>query len=170
MYIYKIVNDVDDMEYIGITNNIKERTYQHFICRDDRPLYNLMDKYGREHFRCEIIYEIPVSKERAERIESVLISLNEKKGVSLNSKTNFHFNSEYYNENRIASFILRDNYKRLIPESYDKDISFKGTKGITVRITEEEHFYLKGMALQYHITMSEMVSIMIKSYKEKVDN
>ena len=174
MYIYKIVNDIDNMEYVGITNDIELRTYQHFNCRDNKPLYNLMDKYGREHFSLEIIYDIPVSKERAERVESVLITLNEKKGVSLNGRTNFRFNCEYYNENRIIGLILRDNYRRLIPDSFYKDksknISCKGTKGITVRLTEDEHHYIKLLALQNNVSMSEMVSIIIKRYKENIDN
>lgn len=41
----------------------------------------------------------------------------------------------------------------------------KQTKGITVRLTEEEHYYLKKLALENKTTVSNMISIILKEYK-----
>lgn len=42
---------------------------------------------------------------------------------------------------------------------------YKQTKGITIRLTEEEHYYLKMLALENKTTVSNMVSIILKDYK-----
>ena len=42
---------------------------------------------------------------------------------------------------------------------------YKQTKGITIRLTEEEHYYLKKLALENKTTVSNMISIILKEYK-----
>lgn len=62
-YIYRIVNDINNKDYIGKTNlSIEERFKQH--CKDskrtqyeNRPLYKAMNKYGIEHFHVELVEE-----------------------------------------------------------------------------------------------------------------
>lgn len=55
-YIYKIVNDINDKIYIGLTfRTIQNRFKQHISdskknTGKNRPLYNAMKKYGVEHF------------------------------------------------------------------------------------------------------------------------
>ena len=62
-YIYRIVNDINNKDYIGKTNlSIEERFKQH--CKDskriqyeNRPLYKAINKYGIEHFHIELVEE-----------------------------------------------------------------------------------------------------------------
>ena len=56
-YIYKITNLINGKLYIGQTNDPKNRWSQHKTCKDNRPLYNAMGKYGKENFVFEIIEE-----------------------------------------------------------------------------------------------------------------
>lgn len=55
-YIYKIINDINDKIYIGLTfRTIQNRFKQHISdskknTDKHRPLYNAMKKYGAEHF------------------------------------------------------------------------------------------------------------------------
>ena len=42
---------------------------------------------------------------------------------------------------------------------------YKQTKGITIRLTEEEHYYLKSLALENKTTVSNMISLILKDYK-----
>ena len=44
---------------------------------------------------------------------------------------------------------------------------YKQTKGITIRLTEEEHYYLKSLALENKTTVSNMVSMILKEYKSQ---
>ena len=61
-YIYKITNDINNKIYIGQTSrSIQERWKEHInsykIDTLNRPLYNAMKKYGKEHFHIELIEE-----------------------------------------------------------------------------------------------------------------
>lgn len=66
--IYKITNDVNDKIYVGKTNSsIEERFKQHLrdACKkteEKRPLYNAINKYGKEHFFIELIEECDFEK------------------------------------------------------------------------------------------------------------
>lgn len=42
---------------------------------------------------------------------------------------------------------------------------YKQTKGITIRLTEAEHYYLKMLALENKTTVSNMISIILKEYQ-----
>lgn len=62
MFIYKIVNDINQKVYIGKTNNFTNRYKQHFsktnLKKDpSKVLYLAMNKYGFEHFTMSIIEE-----------------------------------------------------------------------------------------------------------------
>ena len=63
-FIYKIVNDINDKVYVGKTTlpSIEERFKEH--CKDytrarkeKRPLYDAMQKYGKEHFQIILLEE-----------------------------------------------------------------------------------------------------------------
>ena len=43
---------------------------------------------------------------------------------------------------------------------------YKQTKGITIRLTEEEHYYLKKLALENKTTVSNMISLILKDYQK----
>ena len=64
--IYKIYNDINDKLYIGKTlSTIESRFKQHcYDCTkkkyEKRPLYNAMNKYGKEFFHIELIEECEI--------------------------------------------------------------------------------------------------------------
>lgn len=55
-YIYKIVNDINDKIYVGLTFRTIQCRFKQHVCDSKRntdkhrPLYNAMNKYGVEHF------------------------------------------------------------------------------------------------------------------------
>lgn len=71
-YIYKITNDINDKIYVGKTNLSLEKRFQEHIqdaqrkTQQHRPLYNAINKYGKEHFTISLIEECS-SSEASER-------------------------------------------------------------------------------------------------------
>lgn len=70
-FIYKIVNDMNDKIYIGQTSfSIENRFKQHLkdseknLTTEKRSLYNAIRKYGKEHFKIELIEETDSPNER----------------------------------------------------------------------------------------------------------
>ena len=61
VFVYKIVNSVNDKEYIGITNNIKLRWNSHVYSSKTKntPLYTAMRKYGTDRFDMQVICVCP---------------------------------------------------------------------------------------------------------------
>lgn len=71
--IYKITNDVNSKLYIGKTSmSVEERFKQHlkdaYKGYKNRPLYNAILKYGKEHFKIELIEECPREQENEREI------------------------------------------------------------------------------------------------------
>lgn len=95
-YIYKIENLVNHKKYIGLTNNINRRRARHFTdlsCgrHDNNFLQKEYDKYGKENFSFEKIFEGDVSVEE--------ISLKEQYYIE-------QYDSYYegYNQNKGGNF------------------------------------------------------------------
>lgn len=69
-YIYKIINDINNKIYIGQTSFSLEKRFKEHLADSDkiekRPLYYAMRKYGKEHFKIELIEEtnFPNEKEK----------------------------------------------------------------------------------------------------------
>ena len=62
MWVYKITNIINNKCYIGITDNLENRWYQHKHCpfwksSKETPLYKAIRKYGLENFKFEILEE-----------------------------------------------------------------------------------------------------------------
>lgn len=60
MTIYKIVNDVNDKVYVGLTTNslkerIREYKNEYKFCKKERPIIQAMREIGFEHFSWEIV-------------------------------------------------------------------------------------------------------------------
>lgn len=55
MYVYKLTNTINNKVYIGITQSIEKRRIQHFRCKKNHPLYNAIQKYGKDNFIFEVI-------------------------------------------------------------------------------------------------------------------
>lgn len=80
-FIYVIINDVNDKQYVGKTNNSIEKRFKEHVSDskkercEKRPLYNAMNKYGIEHFHIEELEECS-AKESAEREEYWITKLD----------------------------------------------------------------------------------------------
>lgn len=66
--IYKITNDINKKIYIGKTLSTIEKRFDEHIRdanrekKEKRPLYNAINKYGKEHFHIEIIEECDIKE------------------------------------------------------------------------------------------------------------
>ena len=93
--VYKIINDVDELVYIGSTTQIlcKRMVKHRESCKYGRPykLYNHMRNIGVEHFKIILIKEyIDISKERLRKKEDKYIK---KYNTVLNGLNNNYSNS-----------------------------------------------------------------------------
>lgn len=64
-FIYKIINDINDKIYVGMTRyTIENRWKEHKINYryKNTHLYSAMKKYGIEHFKILLIEECPIDK------------------------------------------------------------------------------------------------------------
>jgi predicted GIY-YIG superfamily endonuclease len=77
MYYVYVIKINDKVRYIGITNNVKKREYQHnyecFNVKKDKILYNNIRKYNLLNKICLEIIEEFKSKSNAELYEAFLI-------------------------------------------------------------------------------------------------
>lgn len=78
MLIYKIINDINDKVYIGLTTNslnerIREYRNEYKFCKKERPIIKAMREIGIEHFTWEIIEDNIKSKEELNEKEKYYI-------------------------------------------------------------------------------------------------
>lgn len=76
--IYKIVNDINDKVYIGLTtNNLKERIREYKneyrFCKKERPIIKAMREIGIEHFHWEIVEDNIISEQELNKKEILYI-------------------------------------------------------------------------------------------------
>lgn len=106
--VYKIVNDIDDMVYIGsTTTELWHRMSQH---RSDAvkgaksPLYKLMRKYGIDHFK---IVSVMISDSENIRKDEEKVISSVKPELRLNYKNRTaNDNSEHYDYDEICRIYL----------------------------------------------------------------
>ena len=77
-HIYKIVNTINDKVYIGYTSQtIQKRFIQHCsdakINKDNSILHQAINKYGKEHFLIESLYEFDEDTEKWQDLEKSYI-------------------------------------------------------------------------------------------------
>lgn len=113
--IYKITNMVNGHSYIGQSNNIEQRWYNHKVAaynsKDkgyEYPLYRAIRKYGLENFSFEVIEECPQSllnKKEIQWINSIQPEYNQTAGghqeVTSSKLT-------YQQVNEIKNILLKD--------------------------------------------------------------
>ncbi len=65
-YIYKITNDIDELVYIGSTNNIKARWGLHrsYSKHSNFKLYRHIREIGLEHFKIEAVITFEIEPDR----------------------------------------------------------------------------------------------------------
>ena len=119
MYVYQIINKVNNKKYIGITNNPKKRWENH-KCNNDptMAIAKAIQKYGKENFEFEVLFSgLTIEDANSKEIELI---------KTLNTRVPFGYNvaegGQYNIENRIH--IGAENGKALLTEKeaqYIKD-------------------------------------------------
>ena len=150
MYVYQIVNSLNNKSYIGITNNIKNRFEFHRTRYNktskkeyiEKPLYKAFRKYGIENFKFIVLYE-NLSLDEAKNKEIELISglktlthengYNVTKGGDWRSNCGENNNTAILNEQDVIDIRKRiadgENIKTVY-ESYSDRITFSGFQEI----------------------------------------
>ncbi|WP_410490557.1 NUMOD1 domain-containing DNA-binding protein [Bacillus tropicus] len=67
-YLYKITNDINGKKYIGLTNDIERRWYEHRVSHKGSLIGRAIDKYGEDNFLFEVLGTF-VSKEEVSDAE-----------------------------------------------------------------------------------------------------
>lgn len=87
--VYKVVNDIDDMVYIGsTTTELWHRMSQHRADArkgEKSPLYDLMRKYGVEHFKARLVSVSDEENIRKDE-EKAIFSIPEKNRLNYKRK------------------------------------------------------------------------------------
>lgn len=61
MYLYKIINNINNKVYIGITNDYKRRWANHGT--ENTVISNAIKKYGKENFTFEVLFKnVPIDE------------------------------------------------------------------------------------------------------------
>lgn len=96
--VYAIVNDVDDMIYIGSTSTeLWHRMSQHRADArkgEKSPLYNLMREYGVEHFKIKLIKKSTEEKLRQDE-EDAIQSIPKEKRLNFKCKSKKDHSNHY---------------------------------------------------------------------------
>lgn len=136
-YIYKITNDFNDLVYIGLTNDIKRRMYQHQNGYDAEhsPIDKSILKHGWEHFTYEIIDQTE-DREELKKLEQYYIAL---------------YNSYYHGYNATLG---GDDVSHLI--------DVKGEKNPRALITEQDVKDIRQRRMN-----GERLGVVYEDYKDK---
>lgn len=140
-YIYKIVNDIDNKVYIGVTKysldkRFKEHCYDSAKCKDvNRPLYIAMRIYGISHF--SIIY-IETTDKPYER---------EKYWIDYYDSYNSGYNSTYGGLGK-PMFSHEDIKNRLIEYPYASEVAkeFNCCKDIVYEVADKYNIQLENFS------------------------
>lgn len=124
-YIYAIVNNVNNKQYIGKTNlSLKKRFREHV--RDSRkercekrPLYSAMNKYGIEHFSISLLEECPY--DLAEEREKYWISCFNTYGANGYNATRGGDSKQLYNYRVIAKRYLEIRNEKQVAKEFECD-------------------------------------------------
>ena len=150
MYVYQIINSLNNKSYIGITNNIKTRFECHrtrynktnkseFI---EKPLYKAFRKYGIENFKFVVLFEnLSVEEAKSKEIEliSELKTLTHENGYNVTKGGDWRNNcGENNNTTILKEQDVIDIRRRIadgeniktVYESYSDRITFSGFQGI----------------------------------------
>jgi group I intron endonuclease len=149
MYVYQIINSLNNKSYIGITNNIKTRFEYHrtrynktnkgeFI---EKPLYKAFRKYGIENFKFVVLFEnLSVEEAKSKEIEliSELKTLTHENGYNVTKGGDWRNNcGENNNTTILKEQDVIDIRRRIadgeniktVYESYSNRITFSGFQG-----------------------------------------
>lgn len=126
--VYKIVNKINGKMYIGASVDVGRRRIEHFkpsrveMFKDRLPLYEAIDKYGKENFTFEVIEETTLEK-LEEREEYYINKFNTVEHGYNVVKTSHNMHDEDYALEVHGSFFSEWNKKQWQNEEYRKKMS-----------------------------------------------
>ena len=131
-YIYKIINDINKKIYIGKTSleSIEERFKEHLKDsekqhKEKRPLYEAINKYGKEHFSIFLIEEVENDEIASEReqywIEKLHTYIGDPKCNGYNATLGGD-GKRYYNYQLLANEYQKLGTIKEVAKKYDCDI------------------------------------------------
>ncbi len=138
--IYLLVSPIGKC-YVGQTKNLNRRfkCYERLHCKQQRLLYNALNKYGFENFICKII-DICSDQNEADKKEIMYIqnfgSMNNKYGYNLQSGGH-NGSPSLETKNKIRNTLLGPNLSRGV--SRTKEVKLKISKSLVGRIFSEAH-------------------------------
>ena len=104
-YIYKITNLINGKIYIGFTGNLKNRIRDHLCCSKDPKwlVHKAINKYGKENFLFEKIYESEDKKYTYEVMEPLFIAI-----YNSNFETGYGYNMDIGGKSDPSKFITKE--------------------------------------------------------------
>jgi len=181
MFCYRIVNNINKKEYIGITADFERRMKQHKNQKSNSLIHNAILKYGKENFTYEILAS-ELSIEEAEKMEIDLIKKRNTlapNGYNL-AKGGLHGGSKikitdeqvaYIKNNRnLPLYVLYDEFSDLISYGYFKEI-YKNNVRPDIKPAVEMYPYNLEFSTQFtrtKLTYQNVVDIR-KAYANMID-
>lgn len=181
MFCYRIVNNINKKEYIGITTDFERRMKQHKNRKSNSLIHNAILKYGEENFTYEILAS-ELSIEEAEKMEIDLIKTRNTlapNGYNL-AKGGLHGGSKlkitdeqvaYIKNNRnLPLYVLYDEFSDLISYGYFKEI-YKNNVRPDIKPTVEMYPHNLEFSTQFtrtKLTYQDVVDIR-KAYANMID-
>jgi len=151
--IYKITNKINGKMYIGASTRLNERKTEHFkpyrinSLKDKIPLYEAMDKYGREIFSFEVIERTTADK-LDEREEHYIKEFNAvEKGYNV-VETAHNMHDEDYTKEVHGSFFSEWNKKQWEDEDYRNRMSEQSSQVQKDRLKDPEYLAEKSAQLR----------------------
>ena len=150
MFVYKIINTVNQKSYIGITKNIESRFAFHRTRYNktskkeyiDKPLYKAFRKYGIEKFKFLVLYEnLSLNEAKNKEIELIkkFRTLTHENGYNITKGGDWRSNSgENNNTSKLTEKEVLDIRKQIeegeniktVYKKYSDKITFSAFQGI----------------------------------------
>ena len=158
-YVYKITNKINNKCYIGITNNPQRRKYQHWSPSVKHNLHLAMDKYGKENFSFEILYESESKEEALEQEENYVSQYD-----SFKNGYNMTPGGEW-NPSLVEEIVTKRTYKLLNDKEVNQKLRHIGEDNPRANYTEEDVINIRKRRMA-----GERGSDVYEDYKHKDNN
>lgn len=172
--IYKIVNDVNDKVYVGKTlGTLEDRFKQH--CYDSershcekRPLYNAIQKYGKENFHIELI----------EECDSELLSIREQYWIGYYRGYEDGYNatrggdgSILYNHSEIERLLRQGKTTKEIVQQIGCciDVVYQVAKNCNIKLENKGYYYQQLKEAAVKVAQYDLDGNFIQSFDSYAD-